>query len=273
MDAATMQSHTMVLGNSSANTLYIWGGYGWAYRRSLPPTFGIRVLHSAVLAKDNTTIYYIGGRLATLTGNTANASTYDLSSNYTLTDPGMSSIYAYNTVSDSWANITVGGRSVPSSRVLHSTVLLSDGNILLYGGSRLDNNTVPVDDYFYILNTTNVNALQWSRFDISTKEAPGPGPRYGHSAIRVSSTTVFILFGGTASVPATNEVHILDTANWAWTRSFASLGMPPSSTTLPQPTSTPETPDKKGNDGGLSGGATAGIVIGVLAVRKKITWR
>lgn len=233
-----------------------------------------RIRHAGVQGKDGR-YYFFGGEYS--------SSTYNETSNYTtygLTEADLSQILIYDETKG-WEVVQTASGTVPSQRWHHTATLLSNGNILIYGGSQAsvkvgDNNFIhlePVDDTAYVLNT---DTMTWS--DISSAIQPKEGGdtlaslqhrRFGHSAMLVGNDSLFIMFGKTSNSSFADGFLILNTTSWIISNYYPGLdaavgSSDGSDTNSGTPGSNSDNGSGGGSGGGLSGGAIAGVVVGVV---------
>ncbi|KAG0169717.1 hypothetical protein DFQ28_009588 [Apophysomyces sp. BC1034] len=157
----------------------------------------------------------------------------------------MNDILVFNTLSGNWSLQKASGPT-PSARILHTSVLLPNSNLLIYGGSDPDS-LLPLKDFCYQLDTVQ---FLWTQVPLPLNI--GAGPRYGHSAVLYKNATMFILFGIDSTGVVTNDFHLFDIERMGWTDTFTTREIQPS-----------EDNEKKDNSG-LSQGALAGILISVI---------
>ncbi|KAF7721578.1 hypothetical protein EC973_004470 [Apophysomyces ossiformis] len=208
-----------------------------------------RYQHTATLTADNK-IYIIGG-------------SQGYGSDYTIS---MADILVYDTVHDSWEVRTSQGPVIPSSRGMHTTTW--------------NRNMTPVSDYCYMYDTLK---NQWT--PAAVQGGPAAGPIYGHSAVLIGSSTLFILLGKGPSQIVNNvwsgNFFILDLNKMAWTEQYSAsaLNYVPSSSTIgpnnpsPPPSSNP-VPLIVGVVVGCLVAVLIGVAVGIyLYFRKKKTER
>ncbi|KAI9245336.1 hypothetical protein BDA99DRAFT_528094 [Phascolomyces articulosus] len=253
----------------SNNSLYIWGGvsdaatgYGFQdyepdmrildliadqWRRvDLYARIPTRVYHTSTLGNDQRSIYFIGGQAQTYV-TAENGTSY-----YEKTLAPMNSILVFDTSTSMWATRNTTGIT-PSSRLWHTAELKPNTNeIVVYGGAiMLPNSTEPAEDFCYVLDTTS---MSWTIINLNKDE--GAGIRSDHSAVFLEdSTLMFIMFGMNENADGRADVQVLNTDSWQWVQNYEGPGPLPN-----------DNQDESGSgSSGLSGGAIAGIVIGVVA--------
>ncbi|KAI9491257.1 hypothetical protein BDB00DRAFT_833687 [Zychaea mexicana] len=182
--------HTATLGPN--NTIYFWGGRrdqnttgeegtlvdipfrmhwfnvaenAWSLGSPVHTITERRQYHEAVLGKDGSSIYYIGGIMPMSILNQ-----YGMTDYHDYADVPMNVITIFDTKSGAWRSENTTGPVVPSTRMRHTLTLKpSTGEIILIGGigplgSR------PREDYFYILDT---DKLEWSNRTITMEDSSG----------------------------------------------------------------------------------------------------
>ncbi|KAI8340276.1 hypothetical protein BC941DRAFT_500812 [Chlamydoabsidia padenii] len=152
-------------------------------------------------------------------------------------------------------NITTLDKSqlVPSFRYWHTlTTIPKTGKMLMFGGV-FDH--MASRDYCLVYDS---DKTFWSLCDFSQSPVPGPGPRYGHSAVMVGDDLLYILFGADFSHQLVNDVHILNVTSMIWLASNSNNTTTHNTTSPDLPSSTPSSPS-------LTAGAIAGISIGGVA--------
>ncbi|KAI8144425.1 hypothetical protein BJV82DRAFT_656291 [Fennellomyces sp. T-0311] len=205
-----------------------------------------RVHHKGAFGPDQRTIYFIGGIYeADAVGN---SSVYGYAP--------MNEILAYDTSSGTWTNRMTSGVT-PQRRMDHTvTMKPSTGELIVYGGTEMSSGT-PLADYLYTLDTSTWQYR--SVTPISSREAPGAGPRFGHAAVLIGNSSLFIIFG--SDIDIQNDFHVLDIDdNFTWKSSVSSLiGLPENSP------SDDHNGDDQTSSAGLSTGALVGIIVGLIA--------
>ncbi|KAG0176430.1 hypothetical protein DFQ29_006114 [Apophysomyces sp. BC1021] len=259
----------------SKNSIYYWGG--WNLLTNSGPTTAFRVLdysspswstypvatfpenaipryqHTATMAGDKK-IYFIGG-----------SDGYVNNHNISMND-----ILIYDTIADKWELKQAEGGYTPSYRVLHTTTWIPGTNtLLMYGGgvnSAQFKNLSTVTDYCYKYDTVG---NKWSPQVLDG--TGGAGERYGHSAVLIGNSTMFILFG-IGPNPFDNgekDFYILDLNKMAWTENYAASALnyiPPDTTSNSNssiPHTTPSSTAKPSNTSTIIG-AVVGCVVAVL---------
>ncbi|KAI8148905.1 hypothetical protein BJV82DRAFT_590027 [Fennellomyces sp. T-0311] len=206
---------------------------------SLPSTSSQTRLHNrGAFGNDGQTIFYVGG-IYPGTPMDETAAMYYYSA------VPMDNILTYNTNTGLWGTRTTTGL-LPSTRMDHTLTLKpSTGELIMYGGKQLDT-SLPIDDYFYILNT---GTMVWSNRSLSTSEgASSAGARHGHSAVLVGNSNLFIIFGSTGDSDA--DLFVLDIDSWSWINSVNAVVV-----TTPEPVDGNNSTDSNGGgDGNNQGG-------------------
>ncbi|KAI8144424.1 hypothetical protein BJV82DRAFT_607298 [Fennellomyces sp. T-0311] len=208
-----------------------------------------RIHHKGAFGPDQQIIYYIGGIYESRT---------ERMGGLTYTGAPMKEILSYDTSSGSWRNVTATGVT-PNYRMDHTVTLdPSTRAFIIYGGATMDTGS-PLDDYLYTLD-----AMTWEYkriTPVSSAEAPGAGPRYGHAAVLVNNSSLFIIFGTNGT--AQNSLHVLDIRNnFTWKPSNDAPVSLPSDGSLDK---RPGNGLPTGVQSDLKGGDIAGIVVGSLA--------
>ncbi|ORZ02437.1 hypothetical protein BCR43DRAFT_481549 [Syncephalastrum racemosum] len=218
-------------------------GYGAKWMEDTPSSsadnVSTRFGHSAVYHKSTSErIYYFGGFQFQQAGGYAAAD--------------MKEIVVYDTDAQKFQIITANG-DIPTGRYLHTTTLLPNNTILLFGGT--DNITRgPLDDAFYAIDIANKSETDSTpTFTYRKLELPksdyAATPIFGHSStILVEDRYLFIIMGKNGSDDRSyqNGFHILDTSDYTWQTQYR-----------------PQWYYSYGRKK-LSGGAIAGIVVGVV---------
>ncbi|KAJ8660518.1 hypothetical protein O0I10_003564 [Lichtheimia ornata] len=230
-----------------------------------------RIRHAGVQGKDGR-FYFFGGEYS--------SSQYNETTNYTsygLTEVDMSQVLIYDETKG-WEAVQTTSGSVPSQRWHPTATLLSNGNILVYGGAQTavrvgDNNYYhlePVDDTAYVLNT---DTMTWSDISSAIQPKEGGDPldkqqyrRYGHSAVLVGDDSLFIMFGKSTNGSFADGFLILNTTSWVISDYYPGLNAAAGSSDGTDTDDDDDDDAATGGDGGggLSGGAIAGVVVGVV---------
>ncbi|KAF7728091.1 hypothetical protein EC973_006729 [Apophysomyces ossiformis] len=173
----------------SKNSIYYWGG--WNFHTDTKAGTSFRILDYATniwsispahTLPNNSVVRY--QHTATMAGDNniyfiGGSDGYK--NNYNIS---MNEILVYDTIADTWDVRQTQGSVTPGPRILHTTTWTKN---------------------------------QWTKQDI--RGAPGAGERYGHSAVLVGNSTLFILFGiGPNPFDNGQSVFfILDLNAMAWT--------------------------------------------------------
>ncbi|KAI8137215.1 hypothetical protein BJV82DRAFT_636161 [Fennellomyces sp. T-0311] len=266
----TVIFHTATLGPNS--TVYVWGGRAMQANISQDPTsypldmylfnFGTsswsttigvqslaetRVEHKAVLGGDGVSIYYIGGLYPT-TPIYANLTDY-----YHNLAP-MDRVLIFNTNTSQWQTRNTSGET-PTTRRGHTLNLKpSTGELILFGGYNPLNTTLIRQDYFHLLDTTN---MVWYTRSLSVGEGVTHNVSgiFDHCAVIVEHY-MYIIFGVVAG-QATSDIRALDIESWSWLASVPAI----------QPVEPTEPSDgSSGSSVGTIVGAVVGSVGGVAIV-------
>ncbi|KAI8149006.1 hypothetical protein BJV82DRAFT_590348 [Fennellomyces sp. T-0311] len=261
--------HEAILG--PGNIVYVWGGasYPDIERQEEALIYPLEMFHfhfqtlswsigpavssyqvarewfSAALGSDGVSIYYVGGE-------SPSAPRFENMTRYYYEPSPMNQILIFDTSGQRWRTENTTGVT-PSTRVFHTLTLKPNtGELILFGGMEPRNKTEFREDYFYLLDTVN---MEWSTRDIS---AP-PGVAHvvttikDHSAVLVDNN-LFIIFGLIRNQQSTSDVRVLDTELWSWRASISGVS---DSTDMP--------PDSDSSGSGLSPGAIAGAIVGSVA--------
>ncbi|RHZ74058.1 hypothetical protein Glove_227g155 [Diversispora epigaea] len=119
----------------------------------------------------------------------------------------LSNISTYNTISNTWENITASSDSSFEARYGHSAVLTTDGRIIVYGGLNFNGYTPSP-----ILIVLDTNTFKWS--SPSTSGSPEAEPVIYHSA-DIYDKYMIIAFGNLTSTTTdptgpSSQIYILD---------------------------------------------------------------
>ncbi|CAG8454604.1 5926_t:CDS:2 [Diversispora eburnea] len=129
---------------------------------------------------------------------------------------GMNQLYLFNTETNEW-NAMIANGDIPDSREGASSVLTSDGKILVFGGAKKPRNNkiydIPFSSMLAILDTTK-NPYEWSIPKVRNSE-PSLPPLIYHSAILVKNIMV-IAFGNIINAGSSNKIYMFDTKNYEW---------------------------------------------------------
>ncbi|RUP46250.1 hypothetical protein BC936DRAFT_147167 [Jimgerdemannia flammicorona] len=185
---------------------------------------------------------------------------------------------SYNTSSGIWCKNTAKGTTIPSSRVLHTTTLSTDGySLIIYAGT----SPAPVNGTIPSIRTSggseltlgDVWVLDTNTYTWSSLKPTGAAPsnRFGHTASQVG--TQMIVMGGSIGQNYTADLSsntaVLDTSQWTWLTTYTPPTVWPDvfNTTKPSPTGPSNTAiSADSNPPALGTGAIAGISIGAIAV-------
>ncbi|KAI9275434.1 hypothetical protein BDA99DRAFT_495459 [Phascolomyces articulosus] len=214
-----------------------------------------RLHHKAALGIDGRTIYYVGGIYPSRPMDASGASYY-------YSHVNMTDILVYDTIQASWSTRTTSGSIIPTPRMDHTlTTKPNTGELIVYGGTQLDS-SLPIDDYFYILDP---QSMTWSNRTLGTSAAQGAGPRHGHAAVLAGNSTLFIIFGSTGD--SDSALSALDIENWSWLSTVPAVVVPESEGD--QQGGSPGNGQSQGEqpDSGSSvaPGTIAGAVVGAVA--------
>ncbi|ORZ03720.1 hypothetical protein BCR43DRAFT_501536 [Syncephalastrum racemosum] len=144
----------------------------------------------------------------------------------------------------------------PGNRTLHTTTLMPEKRILMFGGADVDSLTPITRDPVYVI-TVNDDNPDSPKFTFTQRALPKDGAvivyqRWGHSSVLVTdkqnNSYVFILLGRGSDNKPQSDFHILSTTNFTWMGPKFSVA----------------SPEMNDNSNGLSGGAIAGVVVGIV---------
>ncbi|RHZ84378.1 hypothetical protein Glove_82g97 [Diversispora epigaea] len=128
----------------------------------------------------------------------------------------MDQLYLFNTETNEW-NAMIANGDIPDSREGASSVLTSDGKILVFGGAKKPRNSkfydIPFSSMLAILDTTK-SPYEWSIPKIRNSEPPLP-PLIYHSATLVKDMMV-IAFGNIINAGSSSKIYMFDTKNYEW---------------------------------------------------------
>ncbi|KAI8640208.1 hypothetical protein BD408DRAFT_420116 [Parasitella parasitica] len=180
---------------------------------------------------------------------------YFMGGEYRTTDPpsqkGIPRPYSYvktfNTETNAWSFVNLTGEVPAAGRIYSTLTLLPSTNrhVLLYGGEVGDSVAL---DYCFVLNLDTKN---WTKQAI-TAPAGTILARSRHSSVLVNNNTLFVIWGIDSNKVGTSSVLILNTTN-------------PDLITMSSKYIGPN-PSNGDRNSGLSGGAKAGIAVGVASV-------
>ncbi|ORZ20775.1 hypothetical protein BCR42DRAFT_489243 [Absidia repens] len=216
----------------------------------LGPGTTLRTDHASAMDK-NGIIYYTGGRIGSPSGGV-----YSWNTNVPLT-----SITTYDTKAQTWGSVAVSGAN-PTLRNSHTfTYLPKDNKFVLFGGKQgLSETPGSFDDICYTFDPAEKT---WTRQNVTTI---GSGSRFGHSAVLYNNVYLFIIFGADEVTMSMNDFHVLNVQNWSWVTQFSANGLPDANGNGNGNGNNSSTGGKNSDDPTpISGGAIAGIVIGVVA--------
>ncbi|KAI9499105.1 hypothetical protein BDB00DRAFT_795437 [Zychaea mexicana] len=163
-----------------------------------------RLHHKAVMGRDGHTIYYVGGVYP--------AQAAEQGSAYYYGHVPMNDILIYDTSSSTWSTRNATGL-LPTPRMDHTlTMKPSTGELIVYGGTQLDSSQ-PIGDFFYILDTQD---MTWSNQSLTAADgANGAGARFGHEAVLVNNSSLYIIFGANQQ-GSTPGLFLLDIESYQW---------------------------------------------------------
>ncbi|KAG1043422.1 hypothetical protein G6F43_011655 [Rhizopus delemar] len=232
----------------------------WSLRSpqtNIPANFLVNS-HTATLNPRTGKIYILGGSYYTAT-----------SVIYPIRFP-FSDTYVFDTVIGSWSLVKLNAASnsrVPSDRVYHSATMMPNSqDILVYGGT--NDGRIAVTDYCYTLNLDTNTWTEQVNVSVPTSVTAN-GARFAHAAVLVN-TTLFILFGkdinGSPS-PNLLTFDISNTSNIQYTTTYPFISPDSSSSSSNNSSGSSGIIPSMNTiqSGELSGGAKAGIAIGVVA--------
>ncbi|KAI9470546.1 MAG: hypothetical protein EXX96DRAFT_584765 [Benjaminiella poitrasii] len=244
--------------NGTAKLLIDQQNFQWSLQPSAVALGYARYGHTATVDKSGLLIYYLGGRDIVRDPTTGV---------YTRPYHTFTNVLIYHTDTSIWEQKSVSSSSPPSNRMSHTASLIpSTGNIIIYGGAGPDSvgNRIPVTDYLHMYKPAD-NTFQ--PISVSSNSINGAGPRFGHSAV-IKNNSLFVLFGIDTMLQATPDFHVFNLETNTWQANFYANGFEP--TFVDNSTANNTTNSKAQEDGpsdsGLSGGAIAGICVGVIGV-------
>ncbi|GBC04859.1 hypothetical protein RclHR1_05900006 [Rhizophagus clarus] len=181
-------------------------------------------------------------------------------------------VYIYNTIKDTWSNITTSG-NIPSPRMGLSAVLGLDGRRIIIFGGENEYDFIPANESLYVLNLVN---FEWYIPTISGKI---PESRISHKGDVIGEYMV-ITFGrsfpiGRGNYNSTTESHILllnisNNEEYYWTDNFEPSSpplLPPPSKSLPPGISSTEFPPPKHSVSSGNGSVTINrSIISIIVV-------
>ncbi|RHZ81952.1 hypothetical protein Glove_116g47 [Diversispora epigaea] len=170
----------------------------------------------------------------------------------------MKTIRLFDTLKSEWAQMNVIGGDDITPRSYHSSVLTTDGYIILYGGLGLDETT---DPKLAILDT-NKEIYEWTIPALS-----GSSPHlYGHTA-NLYGNYMIVTFGYDGDISnMSSQIYLFDVSNYTWVTTFN-----PSPPITTEPTETNVTTKSALRIGlGVAGGVVLIILvsIGVIVFRR-----
>ncbi|ELU01582.1 hypothetical protein CAPTEDRAFT_122343 [Capitella teleta] len=114
-------------------------------------------------------------------------------------------IQVYDTVSQTWSAVSVGGTS-PSARTYHTTACLGDQLIVYSGGQ---SGSDPVGDRQ--VHCFDAAQHEWSNLKV---QGDSPKPRHGHLVIAVG--TKILIHGGMSGTTFYDDLYVLDVSKRMW---------------------------------------------------------
>ncbi|EPB84359.1 hypothetical protein HMPREF1544_08878 [Mucor circinelloides 1006PhL] len=237
----------------------------WSLQATSVAPGSSRYGHTATTDQSGKLIYYFGGRDIVRDPTTGV---------YTRPYSTFTNVLIYHTDTSVWEQKTASSTSPPSNRMSHTATLIpSTGNFIIYGGAGPDSvgNRVPSSDYLHVYNPT---ANTFQPISISSSSATGAGARFGHSAV-LRNKSLFILFGIDNTLLATADFHVLNTDTYSWEATYYANSIGPSNGNDTSVGTTGGSNNKEQSETvgdlrpdnrGLSSGAIAGIVVGIIAV-------
>ncbi|RIB23263.1 hypothetical protein C2G38_2139851 [Gigaspora rosea] len=124
----------------------------------------------------------------------------------------MNNLPLYNTISDTWTNMSISGPS-PSPREHFSTVLTSDGRIIIFGGSTIG---ITFGDLWIL----DITMFQWSIGKILNPIVNLT--LYAHTATLVDNY-MFVAFGDFGNRTLSSKIYMLDVSrkdSYKWVTEF-----------------------------------------------------
>ncbi|KAI0067255.1 hypothetical protein BV25DRAFT_1834986 [Artomyces pyxidatus] len=143
-----------------------------------------------------------------------------------------STIWSFNTTSLEWSLVPIDTSSLlPDPRMAFAAVLLTDGRILIQGGT---DSTFDVNfSDGWILDTSR-NPMTWTGVTALSQL----GARRDHFAVSVGDQVVFG-FGYGTNGPADAQLHVYDVGSGTFSSSYSPMTAPPAHQTIPpNPTQT-----------------------------------
>ncbi|KAI7893658.1 uncharacterized protein EV154DRAFT_501085 [Mucor mucedo] len=171
--------------------------------------------------------------------------------------PGFKTIDLYNFTSQSWGRKTMWGQG-PAPRYGHSATLVGPNqrHVLIYGGQN-DDSDRPLADYCYILD---LDSYQWTP-QVIPVDAGVNLARSRHSAIAITNSTLFIVYGTETETKLAENILILDVTEPLMITLLNKLNSSAASPTDTVPGSSDTDADNPRK--GLTSAATIGIGVGV----------
>ncbi|CAG8569489.1 16819_t:CDS:2 [Dentiscutata erythropus] len=140
----------------------------------------------------------------------------EMTDNLTLRDVDINQIWLYDMNSGKWMNQTAGGDNV-GARGGHTAVLDSNGNIIVYGGSNVNNIRSTPD-----LIILNVATYKWSAPSISSENAPPPLTYHTAAIFKdymiISNGNITNDFSGPLS--SNSKMFLFDINSQKWVESY-----------------------------------------------------
>ncbi|RHZ81949.1 hypothetical protein Glove_116g49 [Diversispora epigaea] len=196
--------------NGTAGTLYndmqifnvstmVWSKLNIIYNLPSPSaTYTASILTNGI-------IVYLGG-FEFDKGTFTNESEFISESNYS----SMKTIRRFDTLKSEWAQTNVTGGDDISPRAYHSSVLTTDGYIILFGGFA---HSIPASPKLAILDT-NKDIYEW-KIPASSNSSPF---LYGHTA-NLYGNYMIVTFGRNYSHLNT-EIFLFDVINYTWVSTY-----------------------------------------------------
>ncbi|KAI8096611.1 uncharacterized protein BX664DRAFT_324384 [Halteromyces radiatus] len=219
------------IGNN--NLIYIWGG-------EMDPTIGSTntsysgsiLTMNAITGAWNPTVTTFGGVISSYTPRIGHAMILDYATmsviggqeakydgtRYNLSPASMTTIPQFNTITITWVLANVTG-DIPTPRSYHSVTTVDVSHTILYGGLNTVTNQ-PVQDTMYS-GLIEDGTVTWQRLSPS---GTGPGPLYGHAAVKYMSGTLLLIGGVDSTGQTTSNINVYSSLQNTWRSSFSSSG-------------------------------------------------